>query len=290
MASNPFAPNGNNVFRDVINFIQVMCLHYAQQVNQDGITIIPHTLNSDFRTSMYAPGDGKMYLFFVVDATQYQQTEVPREQLIENFKNMISECNIHLKGGMSVHPVFYLVTASNSVIDWWNTFIVNEADKIIIDLGLAPPNWYVINAPLGPPEQLGLFEDQLINDIISMIWRILLNYRHWAARIVCVTADGNDRSLDRRYVPGVYDDAMGFPSYFDKVNTDFEEEYVQRGGEPYQVLVHCSPFELQLTSRSHKEVIYVQEWYGTRATKALKYRPETASVEGISFWPMIVDK
>ena len=154
---------------------------------------------------------------------------------------------------MTVIMNFYVVTQDPRVSEWWGKFI---RDQLLGSLNLQNKILYarftLVVAPRGPSRQPGLYEDQLIVDISNTIVGVLDVSDDWAGRVVLMTADGNDRTGDVRYVAGVNGPAEDFPTHIERVNREFIMRRNATGQDWYHPVWHVSPATLDRTSHRHK--------------------------------------
>lgn len=175
---------------------------------------------------------------------------------------------------------FNVVTQDPRVSEWWEGFIrdqllesLNGQNKILY------ARFTLVVAPRGPSRQPGLYEDQLIVDISNTIVGVLDVSDDWSGRVVLMTADGNDRSGDVQFVPGVNCLAEDFPTHIERVNREFIARRNAAGQDWYHPVWHVSPAKLDRTSHRHK--------WGNALTFGVGGREDVSAP--MQRWPMNCD-
>jgi hypothetical protein len=179
--------------------------------------------------------------------SQFLQTALTTR--IDDLVRGITETAQHIKLVLN----FFVVTQDPRVITWWETYI---RDQLLQNLNqrtnVLHTCFTLVRAPHGPQAQPGLYEDQLMVDISNTLVGVLEVSDHWSGRVVLMTADGNDRTGDVQFVPGVNGPAEDFPTHIQRVNREFIARRRAAGLETYNPVWHVSPAPLCRTSNRHK--------------------------------------
>lgn len=255
-----FAPRQTHL-QQVNDALQVLSTTYPHIHNGGGLHVVrydgpgtfpppDHLLARAFNAHLIVDGsNAAMHALRTANPFQQQILRTGLTTRIDDLVRGLTETAQHI--GLVLN--FYVVTQDPRVIAWWETFIRDDLWQHLNQVGNVLHTCFtLVRPPQGPQAQPGLYEDQLMVDMSNTLVAVLEDSEDWSGRVVLMTADGNDRTGDVRFVPGVNGPAEDFPTHIERVNREFIARRNAAGLETYNPVWHVSPAPLDRTSNRHK--------------------------------------